>query len=454
MADSQRIYALSSLKYRHFIRQKYWAQNRSQNGHHLTIFRLNTVDQRRPKKKSFRATKVLERPEVLRQLLSFFHSPDSIFSSSFIHKTQIEHSRKHVSSVGAWGSIETSAPNSPTVSPGRQTRCATNFLVIVIHGGNILESGAEPLSSKKSDLTTFRGAFESVIRQHFPSLSGKLAFRLVPAPAICADALAVLSSLSPYSFQSSPSAVDGVFHSYEAVPIGSLPLFAVSSQEYQENISKVIVTANQVYHEFMKSEDGTGFTGNVVLIGDSIGSIIAFDALCRSQINRSHCGSENSVADVAENSSGNSRPKSISPATLVPLNKNPLIAISDGSGGEEVEDEGSAPKRANSPVNRTSSSSPQTSGQSHNSSIRKNRLTKAPGHRSLAENEENLHLYLKILSVPGSRRRSSTSSDQSFSNKFEFDISEFFMFGSPLSLILTFRKMLSLEEKNCKNLFL
>lgn len=375
---------------------------------------------------------------------------DSIFSTSFIHKTQIEHSRKHISAMMmARGSIETSAPSSPTTSSGHQTPCMTNFLLIVIHGGNILESGAEPLTSKKSDLTTFKGSFESIIRLHFPSLSGKLAFRLISAPAICADALTVLSSLSPYSFQSSPSAVDGVCHSYDAVPIGSLPLFAVSSAEYQENITKVITAANQVYHDFMKSGEGLGFTGNVILIGDSIGSVIAYDALCRSQINTSHCGSENSVNDMPENSGNNSRPKSISPANLGPLNRNPLIAISDdGSGIEDVDEDGSlsAIKRANSPINRASS--PFTSGQAHQNSIRKNRLTKAPGHRSLAENEDNLHLCLKILSVPASRRRSSGSSDQSMSTKFDFDISDFFMFGSPLSLILTFRKMLYLDDKN------
>ena len=100
---------------------------------------------------------------------------------------------------------------------------------------------------------------ENVVRQHYPRLNGRIAFRLVPCPVICADALVVLSSLSPYSFQASPSAIDGVYHTFDAVPIGALPLFAVSSHEYHESVSKVISSTNHTYSEFLKSEEGLGF---------------------------------------------------------------------------------------------------------------------------------------------------------------------------------------------------
>lgn len=49
------------------------------------------------------------------------------------------------------------------------------------------------LPAKKSDVTTFKGAFESVIRQHYPSMMGHVVIKLVPCPSICTDALGVLS---------------------------------------------------------------------------------------------------------------------------------------------------------------------------------------------------------------------------------------------------------------------
>ena len=43
----------------------------------------------------------------------------------------------------------------------------------------------------------------------------------------------------------------------------------------------MIGSANKVYNEFLQSEDGMGFCGQVSLVGDSVGSILAYDALCR-----------------------------------------------------------------------------------------------------------------------------------------------------------------------------
>ncbi len=53
-------------------------------------------------------------------------------------------------------------------------------------------------SVRKSDVNTFRGALESVMRTHYPAMVGHVAVKCVPCPAVCAEALAVLSSLSPY----------------------------------------------------------------------------------------------------------------------------------------------------------------------------------------------------------------------------------------------------------------
>ena len=75
--------------------------------------------------------------------------------------------------------------------------CPTTVLVLVVHGGSVLDPGLEA-SVRKSDVTTFRGAFESVMRTHYPYLIGRVAIKCVPCPGVCTEALAVLSSLSPY----------------------------------------------------------------------------------------------------------------------------------------------------------------------------------------------------------------------------------------------------------------
>lgn len=181
--------------------------------------------------------------------------------------------RTHAAAFGRPGSSSTtgvamssSLPGSPTASPGHQgsATCATSVLLLVLHAGNVLDAGTEGAGPKGADLATFKGALEGALRQHYPSMLGRIALRLVACPAPCAEALAVLSNLSPYSFQASPSAVDGsAFRHQDSIPLGALPLFAVSSPEYPDMVAKVVCTANQAYHDFLKSEQGQGFTGQV-----------------------------------------------------------------------------------------------------------------------------------------------------------------------------------------------
>ena len=80
--------------------------------------------------------------------------------------------------------------------------------------------------------------------------------------------------------------------SNDRLPIGTIPIFAGSSPEYQSSVSKMVSNANEVFANFLQSEEGSGFCGHVCLIGDSMGSILAYDALCR-DIKRS--SSEGSV---------------------------------------------------------------------------------------------------------------------------------------------------------------
>lgn len=51
------------------------------------------------------------------------------------------------------------------------------------------------------------------------------------------------------------------------------------------------------------------------------------------------------------------------------------------------------------------------------------------------------------LTAPSPRRRSSSTSEQSNQIKFEFDVTDCFMFGSPLALVLAYRKISAVDDK-------
>lgn len=329
-----------------------------------------------------------------------------------------------MSIVSCGGSIDTSLPATPTSSPAHHS-CPTSVLILVLHAGSILDTCIDTVASKKSDITTFRGAFESVIRQHYPSMIGRISICLVFCPSICSEALAVLSNLSPYSFQASPSAVDGVHSTYDSIPLGALLLFAISSPEYQENVSRVISATNQVYNDFLHSEEGYGFNGQVVIIGDSVGSVLAYDALLRTSQFNSRYGSENSIAEIEPSSQY--LPQSQPPSPGIFPHPNPLISISDEKAIEN-EDISIRPtgSTAIGHTYRKSYSHPSESDISYHDSTQYNRL----------------------LSAPPLRRRSSGSSDHSTQNKLDFDVSDFFMFGSSLGIVMAYRKMLSFDDKN------
>lgn len=73
---------------------------------------------------------------------------------------------------------------------------------------------------------------------------------------------------------------------HESVSIGAIPLISTAQQEYSDAVVKTVLAANQVYQEFLKTEEGLGFTGQIIMIGDSMGSLLGYDALTR----HSHSG--------------------------------------------------------------------------------------------------------------------------------------------------------------------
>ncbi|KAG5683657.1 hypothetical protein PVAND_012925 [Polypedilum vanderplanki] len=273
---------------------------------------------------------------------------DTIFSHDYLKRVASERGTRR-RQLGPSPSIERShSRDSPPGSPS-PSACPTSILILVFHAGSCLDANSD-LTAKKSDITTFRGAMESVARQHYPSLVGHFVIKLVACPSVCTDALGILSSLSPYSFDASPSQID--LPNLSDIPIGAIPLLATCTLDFVDAVNRTVSIANQVYADFLKSDDGKGFNGQVVVIGDSIGSILANDALCRSS-----------------NRHG-----------------------SEASGLDNLDYE----------------------------------------HSDLDAN--------RLLMAPSPRRRSSSTSENRLP-KLEFEVGDFFMFGSPLSIVLASRRL-------------
>lgn len=68
-----------------------------------------------------------------------------------------------------------------------------HVLILVLHGGNILDTGGGDQNSKQADVNTISSAFDTVMRVHYPAALGRIAIRLVPCPAICAEAFSLVS---------------------------------------------------------------------------------------------------------------------------------------------------------------------------------------------------------------------------------------------------------------------
>lgn len=76
-------------------------------------------------------------------------------------------------------------------------------------------------------------------------------------PWLCPDR-APSPSLSPYSHD------EGCLSSsQDHIPLAALPLLATSSPQYQEAVATVIQRANLAYGDFIKSQEGVTFNGQV-----------------------------------------------------------------------------------------------------------------------------------------------------------------------------------------------
>uniref|UniRef100_A0A8D2LLR7 Phosphatidylinositol transfer protein membrane associated 2 n=1 Tax=Varanus komodoensis TaxID=61221 RepID=A0A8D2LLR7_VARKO len=294
-----------------------------------------------------------------------------------------------------------------------------HVLLLVLHGGNILDTGSGDQSSKQGDVNTFATAFDAVIRVHYPAALGRIAIKLVPCPAICSEAFSLVSNLSPYSYD------EGCLsNSQDHTPLAALPLLATSSPQYQEAVSTVILRANQVYNEFIKSQEGASFSGQVCLVGDCVGGILGFDALCCS----------NQTMSESQNSSRRGSVISVQDTDLL----SPGIVVNNSccSAGSNLE--------ASRHLSRSNIDIPRSDGEDPKKPLPRKRSDSSTYE---LDNLRQHHAFLSSLhssalkNYPGSRRSSSsTALDGGHLGKFEFEITDFFLFGSPLGLVLALRK--------------
>ncbi|KAK1806789.1 hypothetical protein P4O66_005273 [Electrophorus voltai] len=292
-----------------------------------------------------------------------------------------------------------------------------HVLILVLHGGNILDTGCGEQNSKQGDVNTIASAFDTVMRVHYPSALGNIAIRLVPCPAICAEAFSLVSNLSPYSFDEGC-----LFSSQDHIPLAALPLLATSSPQYQDAVTTVISRANQVYSDFLRSLDGTSFSGQA---RDCVGGILGFDALCSSS--QTVCESQNS-----------SRRGSLDPDLLSP---GIIINCSHDTSSPEAPSmlEGSRQlSRSNIDIPRSGSSD-----DTRRQPLRKRSDSSTYELDTIKQHQAFLSsLHSSVLrNDPASRRSSnSTMLEAGTLGKFDFEVSDFFLFGSPLGLVLALRK--------------
>ncbi|XP_050762690.1 membrane-associated phosphatidylinositol transfer protein 2 isoform X4 [Gymnogyps californianus] len=294
-----------------------------------------------------------------------------------------------------------------------------HVLLLVLHGGNILDSGSGDQSSKQGDVNTITTVFDTVMRVHYPAALGHIAIRLVPCPAICSEAFSLVSSLSPYSYD------EGCLsNSQDHIPLAALPLLATSSPQYQEAVATVIVRANQAYSEFIRSQEGMSFNGQVCLVGDCVGGILGFDALCYS----------NQTVSESQNSSRRGSVVSVQDTDLL----SPGITVNNSycSTGSNLE--------ASRHLSRSNIDIPRSNGEDPKKQLPRKRSDSSTYELDTIKQHQAFlsSLHSSVLrNDPGSRRSSSsTMLDGGNIGKFEFEITDFFLFGSPLGLVLALRK--------------
>ena len=276
---------------------------------------------------------------------------------------------------------------------------------------------------------------DSLLKSQHNSCQEKIIYRLVSCDAICKEALITLSTLSPIANEPTMAWKENenfaeqsadAFSLNENLPFSTIPfLILADKKKYKQILNKFIKECNRVYNEFINSAEGNLFNGQVVLIGDSIGSILVYDALCAGvQSFFSHFDESSSTTSSVCVKNSNSKQKnspsktnSASPSPSPSLKRNPLINLND----TQID----LVQSGNTNVQRCNSSLSNLSGIEFNATT--------------------------FLTSPSPTLTPTLTKEMYCDERLEFDAAHFFVFGSPLGLLLAYRK---LANNHCNVLFI
>lgn len=141
--------------------------------------------------------------------------------------------------------------------PASSSSHTVDVLFLVVDGGLYLEEPGDK-DAKMIDYQTFVGLLHETSHQHFRGARQRLAFRHVPCPNFSSTTLQVLHALEPRLSSSPPG---GLILSHYCMAV--LPLVVAESSEYLAGLGTLVTTANGAYQEFVSSEEGRGFAGQV-----------------------------------------------------------------------------------------------------------------------------------------------------------------------------------------------
>ncbi|XP_018651469.1 phosphatidylinositol transfer protein [Schistosoma mansoni] len=265
---------------------------------------------------------------------------------------------------------------------GIQQNCGKLVLILVIHGGCILDSTYD-LTTKRSDILTFRKTIETVTANHYPTLHNRIAVKLVPCPTEIGDIFRLFSKLKASPDPTRPIETQLL---RDFMPLGSIPLFLINSPGYSRMLEQLAFNLNTHYAEFLRSPEGIHFSGKVCLVADSVGSILAHDLLTKSSISHESISNNNdtSITDI-----GLMRRKQFGIHNLIQSDKE----------------------------------------------IKTSTLINSPSEVTLCPPESNTSLGNVESSSPENEESKSCSRMSSI----DFQVQNFFMLGSPIGLILAYR---------------
>ena len=163
----------------------------------------------------------------------------------------------------------------------------------------------------------------------------------------------------------------------------------------------------------------------VCLIGDSVGSIMTYDALCKHNPHlhgNSRYGSNEGLheEDIEEHQPVRRERSNLETIKQVSVSNPDLNNLGNGTGPN------SSQSKSEQPNEHRQVTHTQSAQRAHSV-----RITHSQRHAS----------------CPNSRRTSTGSNTE---GRFDFEVTDFFMFGAPLAVILAYRKLIGAQDQNCE----